>query len=171
MGNLPKKSGTPDWTFASASPEETEALAESLARRLRGGEVLFLKGPLGVGKTLFAAALARGLGVEDPVTSPTYVLHCSYDARDGLTLEHFDFYRLEDAGGADQLGVEEFVGPQSIVIVEWPERCPGAFDAITMQICITVSGENRRTIEGTLGALPFDLQNWPNMPGSRSKKS
>lgn len=162
MEDLPSKSDPPDWTFESASPEDTEALAESLARGLRGGEVIFLKGQLGVGKTLFTAALARGLGVEVPVTSPTYVLHCSYGARDGLSLEHFDFYRLEDSQGAEQLGVEDFVGPHNIVVVEWPERCPGAFDAITMEICIMVSGEKRRTIEGRLRELPFDRKNWPD---------
>jgi tRNA threonylcarbamoyladenosine biosynthesis protein TsaE len=146
---------TPDWVYPSDSPERTEALARGLARRVKGGELFLLKGPLGAGKTLFASAFAAELGVAEAVVSPTFVLLRSYPTMRGLKLHHLDFYRLEGERGAETLGVEELVNPRSVTLVEWPERCPAAFDAMTLELTFQVTGERTRMIEGRWGELPF----------------
>ena len=82
--------------YLSQSPEETQALAAAMAREMRGGEVIALVGPLGAGKTAFAAGFGRGLGIPVPITSPSYVLIKSYEGG-RLALHHADFYRLATA--------------------------------------------------------------------------
>ena len=151
----------PDWTFESASPEETEKLAHALAERLGGGEVILLRGPLGAGKTFFTAALASGLGIQEIVVSPTFVILRSYASPKGLTLHHLDFYRLSGDEDLEALGVEELPGAEAVVIVEWPERCPAAFARITMELSLTVTGDESRRIEGRYGELPFEKSGWP----------
>ena len=89
----------PDWSLETPSPEATREFARSLAGRLRGGEIILLQGALGSGKTCFTGGLAEGLGIEEAVVSPTFVIHRSYASPRGLTLHHLDFYRL--AGDVD----------------------------------------------------------------------
>lgn len=145
----------PDWIFPSDGPERTEALARGLARRAKGGEVFLLRGPLGAGKTLFVSAFASELGVSEAVISPTFVIHRIYSSARGLTLHHLDFYRFDDARAAEALGVEELVNDESVVLVEWPERCPGAFPSMTLELKFQVTGENTRMIEGRWGDIPL----------------
>lgn len=145
-----------EFTFSSAGPGETERIAAVFARQLQGGEIVTLRGVLGAGKTLFASAMIRALGVTEPVLSPTYVLQRSYDTSAGLTIHHMDFYRLSGTDDLEALGVDELTGDDSIVIVEWPERCPGAFDEVTAQITLDVTSEEGRAIAIQLGRLPFD---------------
>jgi tRNA threonylcarbamoyladenosine biosynthesis protein TsaE len=101
---------------------ETEGVAEALARRFRGGEVVLLSGELGAGKTAFVRGLARGMGCDpDEVASPTFVLLTSYPGR--LTLHHADLYRLSGKGDDDaELGLEELPGEAGVLAVEWAER-------------------------------------------------
>lgn len=158
-----------DWIRHSANPEDTRRLARALAPRLRGGEVILLRGALGAGKTLFTAALAQGLGIESPVLSPTFVLLRSYDAPGGLELHHFDFCRLSGRSDLDSLGIEEFPTEQSITVVEWPERCPGAFEAETLTIDFIVTADEERRLEGRWGSLPFDRSGWPPREAMREE--
>ncbi len=138
----------PDWTFESASPEATEALANRLARTLLGGEIILLRGPLGAGKTFFASALGAALGATEPLTSPSFVLWRTYPLKNDLTLHHLDFYRLEGPEDVLPLGVEEAAGPRNIVLVEWPERHPEAFAEPTLELDFVLTGESTRRIEG-----------------------
>ena len=85
--------------FLTHSPEETELLGEKLAKKLMGGEILAYRGDLGAGKTAFTRGLARGLGISDRVTSPTYTIVNEYEGG-RLPLFHFDMYRL---GSSDEL--------------------------------------------------------------------
>ncbi|MCH5159536.1 MAG: tRNA (adenosine(37)-N6)-threonylcarbamoyltransferase complex ATPase subunit type 1 TsaE [Clostridiales bacterium] len=122
--------------FISHNVAETEAFAEQLSTDFVGGEVLLLKGDLGAGKTHFVKGLARGLNINDVVTSPTFALHNSYDGR--LTLNHFDFYRIEDSEEAEILGLNEFFyDKNAVAAIEWSENVANLLPAH----CITVTIE------------------------------
>ncbi len=129
------------------TPAETEAIAESLGRTLRGGEVVLLSGELGAGKTAFVRGLARGLGA-DPgeVASPTFVLMTSYPGR--LTLHHVDLYRL--GGAADrELGLEELPGPRGVLAIEWPERLSFRPWSRVIEVHLEHAGEDQRHVAVT----------------------
>ncbi|HWT40783.1 MAG TPA: tRNA (adenosine(37)-N6)-threonylcarbamoyltransferase complex ATPase subunit type 1 TsaE [Dongiaceae bacterium] len=98
---------------------ETKALAETIGRSLKGGEVFELVGDVGAGKTTFVKGLARGLLVHDDVQSPSFTISRVYDARDGLQLAHYDFYRLQEPGiMADELR-EVVHDPTTVTVIEW----------------------------------------------------
>ena len=121
-------------SFISHSVAETESFAEQLAKSFTGGEVLLLKGDLGAGKTHFVKGLARGLGIDDVVTSPTFALHNSYSGR--LTLNHFDFYRIEDSEEVAILGLDEyFYDKQGVAAIEWSQNVAN----LLPKHCITVA--------------------------------
>ncbi len=106
---------------------EVQALAQELAARLRGGEVWLLSGPLGAGKTTFVQALARELGVQDIVNSPTYTIAAEYAVPDHnfiKTLVHVDLYRLSEHAGGDPAvrDVLERAGKERLTVIEWAER-------------------------------------------------
>ncbi len=103
--------------FLSRTVEETEAFAEKLAKALFPGSVLALWGDLGAGKTAFTRGLARGLGVTGRVTSPTFTLVHEHHGNPGLN--HFDLYRLDEAGLED-MGFEEYLQSCAVCAIEWP---------------------------------------------------
>lgn len=111
-----------------------------IAAALRGGDVLVLSGDLGAGKTTLTQGLARGLGIDGPVTSPTFVIAKSYEA-DRARLIHVDAYRLASFGELDELADEVFA-PDAITIVEWgeplAEAMPGA-----MRVTLAHDGDGR----------------------------
>jgi tRNA threonylcarbamoyladenosine biosynthesis protein TsaE len=108
------------WETSSTSSADTERLGELLGKQLKGGEVIELRSDLGGGKTTFAKGLARGAGSHGVVTSPTFTLSRVYRSPK-FTINHFDFYRLNDAGIlADQLA-ESVSNRQAVTIVEWAE--------------------------------------------------
>jgi tRNA threonylcarbamoyladenosine biosynthesis protein TsaE len=108
-------------TFISHSPEETEALGERLGRAAQQGLVLALSGDLGAGKTQLVKGIARGLGVTARVHSPTFTLVNEYgDGR--LRLFHLDLYRLETPTQIVSAGIEEFLSPDGVAVIEWAER-------------------------------------------------
>ncbi len=107
----------------SRSEAETEAIAAEIARDLVGGEVIFLEGDLGAGKTAFVRGLARGLGApEDAVASPTFVIQTTYPCASGRLLHHADLYRLASELGAEDVGLFDLPGPRDILAIEWAER-------------------------------------------------
>ena len=105
------------------SEHETEAAGARLAGSLRAGDVVLLYGDLGAGKTAFTRGLARGLGIDPAdVSSPTFTLIQEYHGR--LTLYHVDLYRLDERE-VDDLGLEELVLGDGVVVIEWAERWRG----------------------------------------------
>jgi tRNA threonylcarbamoyladenosine biosynthesis protein TsaE len=107
----------------SSSEAETEAIGAEFARDLVGGEVIFLEGDLGAGKTAFIRGLARGLGApEDSVASPTFVIQTTYPCASGRLLHHADLYRLASELGAEDVGLFELPGPRDILAIEWAAR-------------------------------------------------
>ncbi|MBQ6352563.1 MAG: tRNA (adenosine(37)-N6)-threonylcarbamoyltransferase complex ATPase subunit type 1 TsaE, partial [Lentisphaeria bacterium] len=113
-------------TFLSRSEAETEARGAALARELAAGGVVLLYGDLGAGKTVFSRGFARGLGVTEVVSSPTYTIVQEYNLPSGGRLYHMDLYRIGDEHAALGFGVDEFLSePGAVSLVEWPERIAG----------------------------------------------
>lgn len=107
------------------SKEETQALAEKLGAQLVGGEVFELIGDVGAGKTTFVKGLAKGLNIDDDVQSPSFTISRTYDARDGLQLFHYDFYRLQDPGIMANELQEVVNDPTVITVIEWADIVEG----------------------------------------------
>jgi tRNA threonylcarbamoyladenosine biosynthesis protein TsaE len=99
------------------SAAETERIGALLGQNLERGMVVVLTGELGAGKTAFARGVARGLGVRDPVTSPTFTLIQEYTGR--LPLYHFDVYRLQEPGELADLGYDEYLEGDGVCLIEW----------------------------------------------------
>lgn len=106
-----------------AAAEDTEALGRELAQwlRARSGGVIYLRGPLGAGKTTLARGILRGLGIEGPIRSPTYTLLEPYEVG-AKRLIHMDLYRLNSPLESEQLGLQDFPPDTTWWLVEWPER-------------------------------------------------
>ena len=121
-----------------------EAWGESFARALRRPAVVALSGELGTGKTTLVRAIARGLGVTDQVTSPTFALvHRYQGAEGGAGVWHVDAYRLKKDDAARDLGLDEMLkDPAGVVLVEWPERLGAAAPAPTNRIHLTYADED-----------------------------
>lgn len=103
------------------SPEETFALGEEMGKKAAAGEIYCLNGDLGVGKTVFTQGFSRGLGITEPVNSPTFTILQVYE--DGrLPLYHFDVYRLGDPEEIEEIGYEEYFFGEGVCLIEWPER-------------------------------------------------
>ena len=120
----------------TTSPEETHTTGAAIGRSLRGAVVLSLEGPLGSGKTVLTAGICEGLGVEDPVTSPTFTLQNQYANPSGRRVLHMDCFRLESAAEFDSLAAEDLMEEDTVQIVEWGDRVGGAlgFDVIRVSI-------------------------------------
>lgn len=104
----------------TSSPEETGILGEKLGSILRAGDMVCLYGGLGAGKTCFAQGIARGLGIEGTVTSPTFTLINEYYGR--LPFYHMDVYRLDSVMEMDDLGYEEYFYSGGVILIEWAEK-------------------------------------------------
>ena len=114
-----------DMEFITHAPEQTEALGERLAARLRPGDVVAYYGGLGAGKTAFTRGLARGLGVTEPVTSPTYTIVNEY-LSGRMPLFHFDMYRLSSSEELFDIGWEDYLQRGGVCAVEWSENVADA---------------------------------------------
>ena len=129
------------------SPEETRALGAALAKALRPGDVLLLEGDMGAGKSELTRGIARGVGVQGPVTSPTFTILQVYDTG-RLPLYHFDWYRLESAEELFEMGMEEYLGGDGVAVVEWPSQAPEAIPASYLRVTLTPQGaEDQRLVE------------------------
>jgi tRNA threonylcarbamoyladenosine biosynthesis protein TsaE len=125
----------------SSSPAETEQIAGFLASRLALGDVVYVCGELGSGKTTFVRGAARALGVEGQVTSPTYTIGHRYDR-----VSHLDLYRFEELTEADWGALEPYFD-DAIVFVEWPERAGGRLPPPCVTVRLGHVDERRRSIE------------------------
>ena len=127
------------------SAAETRALGEKLASRLKAGDVVVLEGELGAGKSELARGIARGLGVTETVTSPSFTILNVYESG-RCPLYHFDWYRLESEEELYELGMDEYLGGDGIAVVEWAERCPEAVPENVLRIRLEVTGGESRRI-------------------------
>jgi tRNA threonylcarbamoyladenosine biosynthesis protein TsaE len=129
--------------FLSNSREDTERFATEYAKTLRGGDVLILDGDMGAGKTVFCKGLAKGLGIEEEVTSPTYAYMNDYDGR----LFHYDCYRIESVAQAESLGLADYFDMGGICVVEWAQNIAPLLPSDCKRVQIKKLSENEREID------------------------
>ena len=135
-----------EYEFDSSNPRQTEQVAEQVASQLKGGEVIELAGDVGAGKTTFVRGLARGMGSQDRVSSPTFTISKVYNSKK-LALHHFDFYRLDDLEIVKKQLAETTSDPKNSVVLEWADAVRGALGIDHMKVKITVTGDNSRTLK------------------------
>lgn len=135
---------SPSETFVSRSPEETQAIGERLGARLTAGAVVACSGELGAGKTCFLQGLARGLGVNAGVTSPTFVLVNQYHGR--LPVYHLDAYRTGSLTELVELGLEEMLDGDGVTVIEWADKLLPLLPARTIHVRIEGLGDEPRRI-------------------------
>ena len=136
--------------FVTHSREQTEALGARLADALDGGRVVAFTGDLGAGKTAFVSGMARALGVEERVTSPTFTIVNEYEGG-RLPLFHFDMYRLDSADELFHIGWEDYLARGGVCAVEWSENVAEAIEPDAVRVSIVRGdGDDDRiiTIEG-----------------------
>ncbi|MDE7302275.1 MAG: tRNA (adenosine(37)-N6)-threonylcarbamoyltransferase complex ATPase subunit type 1 TsaE [Oscillospiraceae bacterium] len=136
-------------SLSTASPEETIAFAEQIGRLLRGGDIIAYRGGLGAGKTTFTRGIAIGMGLPDEVSSPTFALVNEYRGK-GLTLYHFDMYRIMNAEALETTGFYDYISEDAVIVCEWSENIADCLPENVITITIETAGENVRkiTVEG-----------------------
>jgi tRNA threonylcarbamoyladenosine biosynthesis protein TsaE len=128
----------------TSSPEETEAAGAELAAGLSAGEVVLVSGELGSGKTTFVRGACRALGVQEPVTSPTFTIGQVLSGR--VEVAHLDLYRLGSLAGEDPALLEDYLTPERIGFVEWPAVGEGALERVAARVTLEHAGGDRRRI-------------------------
>ncbi|MFN2586987.1 MAG: tRNA (adenosine(37)-N6)-threonylcarbamoyltransferase complex ATPase subunit type 1 TsaE [Actinomycetota bacterium] len=150
----------------SHSAEETRIIGACLAPMLLPGDVVSLSGDLGAGKTVFVQGIATALGFTERVTSPTFTLVHEYEAR--YPIVHIDIYRLDSFQEVLDLGFEELVGPNSIVLVEWGEAVAPLLPKKSLDVVLTRSGDLDATDERTLLFRPGSPEWIPKLTSMRN---
>lgn len=103
--------------YETFTEQETFKQGEALAKQAKSGDIYCLIGDLGVGKTIFSKGFAKGLQIEEPITSPTFTIIQEYEGK--LPLYHFDMYRIEDSDELEMIGYEDYFFGEGICLVEW----------------------------------------------------
>lgn len=135
-------------TVESGSPKETEEIAAGIAAGMEPGDVIFLSGEIGAGKSHFARAAMRALGVTGAIPSPTFTIGRDYEG--DVPVSHIDLYRLESTAGEDPGLLSEYLAPGRIAFVEWPGLDDGGLmvpSGRVRTVRIEVTGESARRIE------------------------
>ena len=130
----------------SSSAAETEALGAEVAAGLRGGDLVLVTGEVGAGKTTLIRGACRALGVEEPVTSPTFTIGQRYRAEAGLWVSHLDLYRLAGLECEDPALLDDYLGPDSVAFVEWPAAAGARLPRPTIEVRLEHAGGDRREI-------------------------
>lgn len=131
--------------YISESEKDTEEIGRSFAQNLKGGEVIAMYGDLGAGKTAFVRGLAKGLGIDAKVSSPTFTIVNEYPGE--IDLIHFDMYRLSSADELFDIGWEDYLARGAVCAVEWSENVTDAFFGDEIKVIIEKTGDNSRKIE------------------------
>jgi len=120
--------------FKTLSEEDTYELGKKLSRELKPGDTISLEGDLGTGKTALAKGIAAGLGIDAPITSPTFTLVNTYEGR--VTLNHFDVYRIDDPEELLAIGWDDYFTGEEINLVEWGDKVEDILPPDTMRIVL-----------------------------------
>lgn len=128
----------------SNSPEDTEAAGAELARALTPGDVVLVSGELGSGKTTFVRGACRALGVEGPVTSPTFTIGRLLG--EAPEIAHLDLYRLGSLAGEDPALLEDYLTPDRVAFVEWPGVAEPALQRVAARVLLEHAGGDSRRI-------------------------
>ncbi|MGH9247769.1 MAG: tRNA (adenosine(37)-N6)-threonylcarbamoyltransferase complex ATPase subunit type 1 TsaE [Acidimicrobiales bacterium] len=136
---------TPDLTARTSSAEDTRKLAAAVAELARPGDVVLLAGDLGAGKTAFTQGFGRGLGIDDLITSPTFVLARHYQGR--YPLHHIDVYRLDQVDEIFDIGLPEMLDERAVVVIEWGDAIAPALPADYLEVLLTFGeGDDERVL-------------------------
>jgi len=143
----------PETELISRDPETTLAVGRRIGERLRAGDVLCLEGVLGSGKTTLVKGIAASLGVQEPVTSPTFTLVSRYRGQRGdaeVELVHIDLYRIRDERELEDLGLEETMAGGAVSVIEWGEKARALLPPQTLRVRLELlaGGDRRLVIEG-----------------------
>jgi tRNA threonylcarbamoyladenosine biosynthesis protein TsaE len=131
----------------TAGAAETEALGAELAGMIESGDVVVISGDVGAGKTTLIRGACRALGVEEPVTSPTFTIGQRYEGG-RLLIAHLDLYRLESLELEDPALLDDYLGPQGVAFIEWPAiAAPVLADHRVLAVRLEHAGGDRRRIE------------------------
>ena len=130
-------------TYLSKSSEDTMQFARQYAKTLKSGDILLLDGDMGAGKTVFAKGIAKGLGIQEQVTSPTYAYMNDYDG----VLFHYDCYRIESVEQAERLGLADYFEMGGICLIEWSQNIAPLLPSYAKRVRIKKISENEREIE------------------------
>ncbi len=141
--------------ITSSGHDETIALGEKLGRLSRPGDVVALYGDLGAGKTVLTKGIARGMGLDADVHSPTFTL--IHEHPGPIPLYHIDLYRIEDEAEVESIGVEEYLGANGIAVIEWAEKMRSTLPVERLSVTLRATGETTREIV-------FE-SDWPRMRG------
>ena len=139
-----------------ASEADMKQLGLGIGQLLKGGEVLELVGDVGAGKTTFTKGLALGMGITEPVQSPTFTISRLYDTPHGLQLAHYDFYRLQEAGIMSDELVETLNQPMTVTVVEWAGVVDGVLPEDRLRVEISATSETDRHVTLTSGGPRSD---------------
>jgi tRNA threonylcarbamoyladenosine biosynthesis protein TsaE len=143
-GPAARRDGPGTERVRTTSPEETEALGAAVARRLRTGDVVLLRGDLGAGKTTLVRGAAVALGARVRVTSPTFALAHRYDG-DGVRVAHLDLYRLAGLGEDDEELVADELAGDVVAFVEWPDAAADLVgERVALEVELTHAGDDVR---------------------------
>lgn len=133
--------------YTSMCENDTEKIGADVAKQCFPGTVVILDGDLGAGKTVFSRGFARALGIDEPVSSPTYTIVQEYELPERGRLYHLDLYRISGVSAALAFGVDEFLNdPSSYALVEWPERIEGILPEDAVKVRLKHAGEGKREI-------------------------
>jgi len=130
----------------SQSAAETEAVGARVAERLAPGDVVVVSGEVGAGKTTLIRGACRALGIEEPITSPTFTIGQRYEGG-SLPVSHLDLYRLQSLEGEDPALIEDYLGPQGVAFVEWPAVGVERLGRPALEIRLEHGGGDRRLLE------------------------
>ena len=134
--------------ITTGSASETEAVGAELASTLRPGDVVLVQGELGAGKTTLVRGACRALGVTVPVTSPTFTIGQRYPGR--VPVAHIDLFRLASLESEEPDLLDDYLGPDTISFIEWPEAAAGELDGlVARRVRIDHAGGDRRLVEIT----------------------
>jgi tRNA threonylcarbamoyladenosine biosynthesis protein TsaE len=131
----------------TASAAETEAVGAELASGLRPGDLVLVSGEVGAGKTTLIRGACRALGIESPVTSPTFTIGRRHRGSGGLWVSHLDLYRLAGLEGEDPGLLDDYLGGDAIVFVEWPAVGAARLGRPAAEVRLAHAGGDRREIE------------------------
>jgi tRNA threonylcarbamoyladenosine biosynthesis protein TsaE len=131
-------------TLETSSPEQTESVGAELAERLSPGDVVLVSGELGTGKTTFVRGACRALGVDGPVTSPTFTIGHVLDGDPEVA--HLDLYRLGTLAAEDPALLDDYLTADRIAFVEWPAAGEPAFERVAARVLLEHLGGDRRRI-------------------------
>lgn len=146
-------------TFRTASADETVALGERLGAHLRPGDIIALEGNLAAGKTTITKGIARALGVDETITSPTFCLVSEYAGK--IPLYHFDVYRLQGADDFANLGADEMLYGNGVCVIEWSEKIIEELPSRTIKIKIENETREGSESEAHSSARTISVENWP----------